>query len=212
MGAYRKPEVMSGRVLDLIRKYNVMERGQVELFFPGERTGVVRAMKRLEKNRQIFCNPYTGLVSSSEFAYSLKDEGTIGALWVLGDMMGKRQVEGHFLAQREDFPVRIVFFDRGEIYDILYVGAGDVKLVNGIYGKMRRPEGRHIVAIEDKELMGQIRIPDVVGFCLVRDCGEVEYYRKREENGGPRAGRGPAEGGPEAGWGYAGTSGGGGRD
>ena len=73
-----------------------MERGQVELFFPGERTGVVRAMKRLEKNRQIFCNPYTGLVSSSEFAYSLKDEGTIGALWVLGDMMGKRQVEAFY--------------------------------------------------------------------------------------------------------------------
>ena len=212
MGTYRNPEEMSGKVLDLIRKYNVMELGQVELFFPGERTGVIRAMRRLEKNRQIFRNPYTGLVSSSGFAYSVKDEGTIRALWVLGDMVGKRKIEGHFLAQREDFPVRIVFFDSGEIYDILYVGIGDVKLVNGIYGKMRRPEGRHIVVIEDKELMGQIKIPDVVGFCLVRDSGEVEYYRKREKNGGPRTGRRPAEGGPEAGGDYAGTSGGGWRN
>ena len=39
MGTYRNPEEMSGKVLDLIRKYNVMELGQVELFFPGERTG-----------------------------------------------------------------------------------------------------------------------------------------------------------------------------
>ncbi len=183
MGTYRNPEEMSGKVLDLIRKYNVMELGQVELFFPGERTGVIRAMRRLEKNRQIFRNPYTGLISSSGFAYSVKDEGTIRALWVLGDMVGKRKVESHFLAQREDFPVRIVFFDSGEIYDILYVGIGDVKLVNGIYGKMRRPEGRHIVVIEDKALMEQIQIPDVVGFCLVRDSGEVEYYRKREKTG-----------------------------
>ena len=49
----------------------------MELFFPGERTGVIRAMRRLEKNRQIFRNSYTGLVSSSGFAYSVKDEGTI---------------------------------------------------------------------------------------------------------------------------------------
>jgi len=212
MDTYQNPEEMSGKVLDLIRKYNVMERVQVEAFFPGERNGVIRAMKRLEKNRQIFRNPYTGLFSSSEFAYSLKDEGTIRALWVLADMVGKRQVEGHFLAQKEDFPVRIVFFSGQEIYDILYVGVGDVKLVNGIYGKMRRPEGRHMVAVEDKELMGQIQIPDVVGFCLVRENGEVEYYRKREKNGVGRAGRGSAEGGPEAGRGHAGTSGGGRRD
>ena len=46
MGTYRNPEEMSGKVLDLIRKYNVMELGQVELFFPGERTGVIRAMRR----------------------------------------------------------------------------------------------------------------------------------------------------------------------
>lgn len=212
MGSYQNPEEMSGKVLDLLRKYNVMEQGQVEAFFPGERNGVIRAMKRLEKNRQIFRNPYTGLFSSSEFAYSLKDEGTIRALWVLADMVRKRQVEGHFLAQKEDFPVRIVFFSGQEIYDILYVGAGDVKLVNGIYGKMRRPEGRHMVAVEDKELMGQIQIPDVVGFCLVRENGEVEYYRKREKNGVGRAGRGSAEGGTEAGGGHAGTSGGGWRD
>ncbi len=39
------------------------------------------------------------------------------------------------------------------------------------------------MVIEDKELMGQIQIPDVVGFCLVRNSGEVEYYRKREKSG-----------------------------
>ena len=39
------------------------------------------------------------------------------------------------------------------------------------------------ISIEDKEFMGQIQIPDVVGFCLVRNSGEVEYYRKREKSG-----------------------------
>lgn len=98
---------------------------------------------------------------------------------MLADMLGKRQVEGHFLAQKEDFPVRIIFFSGQEIYDIVYAGIGDVKLVNGIFGSMRRPEGKHIVAVEDKEVIGQIRIPGAAGFCLVRENGEVEYYRKR---------------------------------
>lgn len=179
MDTYRNPEEMSGKVLDLVRQYNVMEQGQVEAFFRGEKKAAARAIKRLEKNRQIIRNPYTGLLSSSEFAYSLKDEGTIKALWVLADLTGKREVEGHFLAQKEDFPVRIVFFSSQEIYDILYVGMGDVKLVNGIFGNMRRPEGRHIVVIEDRDVIRQIGIPNVVGFCLVKENGEVAYYRKR---------------------------------
>lgn len=180
MGVYRNPEEMSGQVLGLIRKYNVMELGQVEAFFPGAEKTAARAINRLKKNRQIVQNPYTGLIASNEFAYSLKDEGTIRALWVMADMMGKRKVEGHFLAEKEDFPVRIVFFGSQEIYDILYVGNGDLNLVNGIFGRIKRPEGKHIVVIEDKEIIGRIRIPDVAGFCLVRENGEVEYYRKRE--------------------------------
>ncbi len=93
------------------------------------------------------------------------------------------------------------------MYRLLVVD--DEEKIRKLIRKYAEFEGRHIVVIEDKELMGQIQIPDVVGFCLVRDSGEVEYYRKREKNGGPGSGRGPVEGGPETGRGHAGTSGGG---
>lgn len=183
MDAYRNPNEIVGKVLDLIRRYNVMTYGQICLFFPGEEKAAGRAVRKLEKNRQILKNPYTGLYASSEFAYSLKDDGTLMCLWVLADMIGKKPVEGHYLAEKEDYPIRIIFFSRQEIYDILYVGLGDVKLVNGIFAKSKRKGENHIIVVEERALLGQLEIPDVIGFCTVQE-GRVEYYRKTKDRGG----------------------------
>lgn len=182
MDSYRNPDEMAGRVLAVIRKYNVAAYSQICAFFPGEEKAIGRAVRKLEKNRQIYRNPYTGLYASSEFAYSLKDDRTILCLWVLTDLLGKRPVEGHYLAEKEDYPARILFFSGQEIYDILYVGAGDVKLVNGIFAKSRRQGENHIIAVEDKALIRQIEIPHVTGFCVVREGG-VKYYRKARRDG-----------------------------
>ena len=177
MDAYRNPEEMAVRVLELIRRYNVMAYEQVCAFFPGEEKAAGRACRKLEKTRQIIKNPYTGLYASSEFAYSLKDEGTLCCLWVLVDVLGKRKLENHYLAEKEEYPARIIFFSAQEIYDILYVGSGDLRLVNGIFAKGKRQGENHIVVVENVELIRQLEIPNVIGYCVVRE-GSVEYYRK----------------------------------
>ena len=180
MGGYVSPEVMEERALTAIRKYNVLYPEQLCRFFTGEENAASKAVSRLLKNRQVYRNSYTGLLASNEFAYSLKDEGTIQCLWVLIDMLHKREVEGHYLAVKEDFPVRVIFFSSQEIYDIIYVGLGDLKIVNGLYAKSRRPGENHIVVLEDKALIGQIEIPGTIGYCVVKEGGEVEYYRKKK--------------------------------
>lgn len=178
---YRNPADTAENVLNLIRQYNVMKPDQIEAFFPGQEKAVTRALKKLEKTRQIYRNPYTGLIASSEFAYSLKDDGTIKCLWILADMLRRKPVSGHYLAGKEDFPIRILFFSREEIYDILYVGAGDLKLVNGMFLKSRRAGENHIIAVEDGDLMGAIAVPGTIGYCLVKEDGHVEYYKKSVE-------------------------------
>lgn len=181
---YRNPEETAGRVLGLLRQYNVMKPEQIEAFFPGQEKAVARAVKKLEKTRQIYRKPYTSLLASSEFAYSLKDDGTIKCLWVLADMMRRKTVDGHYLAGKEDFPIRILFYSSAEIYDILYVGAGDLKLVNGMFLRSRRTGENHIIAVEDGELMGAVTVPGTIGFCLVKEDGRVEYYKKSVERSG----------------------------
>lgn len=179
MERYQNPKEMEGNVLNLIRQYNVIAPEQVCALFPGKEKAAVRAIKKLEKNRQLYRNPYTGLLASSEFAYSLKDEGTVLCLWVLAEFLKKGMVEIHFLAEKEEYPARILFFCRNEIYDILYVGAGDLKLVNGIFGKRKRSGENHVIVVEDKNLIGAIEVPGVIGFCVMKEGGEIEYYRKK---------------------------------
>ena len=181
---YRNPEETAGKVLGLLRQYNVMKPEQLEAFFPGQEKAAGRALKKLEKTRQIYRNPYTGLIASSEFAYSLKDEGTMKCLWVLADMMRRKPVDGHYLAGKEDFPIRILFYSGAEIYDILYVGDGDLKLVNGMFARSRRAGENHIIAVEDGNLMGVVAVPGTIGFCLVKEDGRVEYYKKSAERSG----------------------------
>ena len=94
-------------------------------------------------------------------------------------MMHKREVDGHYMAVKEDFPVRILFFCGQDIYDIIYIGIRDLKLVNGMFAKSRRSEENNIIVLEDKTLISQIEVPGIIGFCVVKEGGEVEYYRKR---------------------------------
>ena len=179
MTAYQNPEEAERKVLSMLRKYNVMYPEQMAAFFPEKEKSVLRAIKRLEKNRQLYQNPYTGLLASSENAYSLKDDGTISCLWVLADLCRRQPVEHHFLAEYEDFPVRILFISRQELYDVVYVDTGALKLVNGLYREGRRKEDNHIVVLESGELIRQVQIPDTIGYCVVQKGGLVEYYRKK---------------------------------
>lgn len=94
------------------------EAGAARGILSGTGEGGGPCVEKLEKTRQIYRNPYTGLIASSEFAYSLKDEGTMKCLWVLADMMRRKPVDGHYLAGKEDFPIRILFYSGAEIYDI----------------------------------------------------------------------------------------------
>ena len=69
MAVYISPEVMEERILMVIRKYNVLYMEQLLKFFDGEEKAAGKAVSRLLKNRQIYRNPYTGLLASNEFAY-----------------------------------------------------------------------------------------------------------------------------------------------
>ena len=183
MDAYVNPDDMERQVLGLVRKYNVMEYTQICAFFPGKEKAAGRAVKKLIRMRQIYQNPHTRLIAASEYAYSLKEEGAIRCLWVLIDILRKRRVDGNYLAQKEDFPARILMFSGEEIFDILYVAAGDVKLVNGIFLRGRKPGCHRIVVVEDGVLIGQLRIPEVIGYCVVKEGGVVGYYRRAHEEG-----------------------------
>ena len=117
------------------------------------------------------------MVAASEEAIAAKDLGTMKAVWVLVDVMKKKQVEEHFPASKEEYPVRIVFYGEGEIFDILYISEAEVTVVNNLFSRKKIDSCEHIIVVENPDYISAIHIADVIGYCVVKEGGEVEYYQ-----------------------------------
>lgn len=78
------------------------------------------------------------------------------------------------------YPVRIVLCGEGEIYDILYVSENEVQVTNNLFTRKMTDDCGHIVIVEKPGYIHEIRIPDVLGFCTVKEGGEIEYYRNAD--------------------------------
>lgn len=164
---------------ELVQKYHVLEKAQIYAYFAldGRDHFVGKAFKALEKERQVFIHPELEVVAASEEAIAAKDLGTMKAVWVLVDVMKKKQVEEHFPASKEEYPVRIVFYGEGEIFDILYISETEVTVVNNLFSRKKIDSCGHIIVVENPDYISAIHIADVIGYCVVKEGGEVEYYQ-----------------------------------
>lgn len=95
--------------------------------------------------------------------------------------MNQKKIEQHFLASKEEYPIRIIFVGDGEIYDILYIAPEDIELTNQLFVRKKIDGCGHVVVVEEPESIPKIRIPDVIGYCMVKGDGEVEYYQKESQ-------------------------------
>lgn len=177
-----KQRAVEREVKELVRKYNALYKSQLYGFFSrdGREQFVGRALKTLEKEREIYISQERKLVSVNEESCAAGDYGTLQSVWVLLGIMDQKKVEQHFLADREEYPVRIVFVGDGEIYDILYVSEAEVGITNYLFARKGIDSCGHIVVVENPESIPEIRIPDIVGFCTVKEDGKVAYYRRDE--------------------------------
>ena len=166
----------------LIQTYNVLLKSQIYAYFaktPRDHF-VGRAFKTLEKEKQIYIHQDLEMAAINEEAFKARNVGTLQAFWVLLDIMDQKEVDQHFLASKEEYPVRIVLCGEGEIYDILYVSENEVQVTNNLFTRKMTDDCGHIVIVEKPGYIHEIRIPDVLGFCTVKEGGEIEYYRNAD--------------------------------
>ena len=166
----------------LIQTYNVLLKSQIYTYFAKTQRDhfVGRAFKTLEKEKQIYIHQDLEMAAINEEAFKARNVGTLQAFWVLLDIMDQKVVDQHFLASKEEYPVRIVLCGEGEIYDILYVSENEVQVTNNLFTRKMTDDCGHIVIVEKPGYIHEIRIPDVLGFCTVKEGGEIEYYRNAD--------------------------------
>ena len=166
----------------LIHTYNVLLKSKIYAYFSKTQRYhfVGREFKTLEKEKQIYIHQDLEMAAINEEAFKARNVGTLQAFWVLLDIMDQKEVDQHFLASKEEYPVRIVLCGEGEIYDILYVSENEVQVTNNLFTRKMTDDCGHIVIVEKPGYIHEIRIPDVLGFCTVKEGGEIEYYRNAD--------------------------------
>lgn len=175
-----KQKYVERELKDLVQKYNVLDKSQIYDYFgkTGREHFVGRAIRALEKERSVYVCRETKQVASSDTAHLAWERGMSLSVWVLLDLMDQKKIEEHFAASKEEYPIRIVFVGDGEIYDILYAPPEDIEVTNQLFARKNIDGCGHIVIVEEPEDIPKIRIPDVIGFCTVKEEGQIEYYRK----------------------------------
>ena len=76
-----------------------------------------------------------------------------------------------------DFPVKLVFFADGELYEVACVEDGQEALVclalRGNKGGSRR-----IILVDSPAQIAKIDCPGISGFCTVEENGQTHYFKK----------------------------------
>lgn len=101
------------------------------------------------------------------------DRSLLAAVWVLADFID--QVEYHSVG---DYPVKIIFFANGEVYEIVHAAQGKEVLLSHILADPGEQPSRYLVLVDDPAQISELQIPNANGYCTVSPTGEVQYFKK----------------------------------
>ena len=93
-------------------------------------------------------------------------------MWVLLDFI--QRADYHVPA---DFPVKLVFFADGELYEVACVEDGQEALVcHALRGN--KGDSRRIILVDSPAQIAKIDCPGISGFCTVEENGQTHYFKK----------------------------------
>lgn len=166
----------TAELLRLVSLYPGIRKTQLLRFFPAKPDMILNLLSHLTKQGRI-------CISGSENYFpaglhdAVPDRRMIQAVWVLLDFI--EQTEFH---SPSDFPVNVIFFVAGELYEIISVPTGQEMLIAGALLHSRHSDSRRIVIVEDTAQIAELDFPGISGFCTVESEGQIHYYQKT--NGG----------------------------
>lgn len=149
---------------------------QLFRFYPGKEEKVKNLLSHLKRQGRITQREDDSYVPYKA-APGAVNGSTIKSVWILLDFIDR--IEFHSVS---DFPVKIIFFADGELYEIIPVPTGQEVLISQALLRNKESPGRRIVLVDMPEQISNIDFPGISGFCTVDSLGQTTYYQKT--NGG----------------------------
>lgn len=163
-------------ILRIINLYPGVQERQLYGFFPGREEKIRTLLSHLKKQGRI-----THLDTGNLFPYGKQtvssDVGLLRSVWVLLDFIDRAEFHS-----TSEFPVTIIFFADGELYEIVYVAIGQETLISHALSNKREAIGRRIVLVDDPAQISSLSFAGISGFCTADNAGNINYYKKT--NGG----------------------------
>lgn len=159
-------------LLRLVSMYPGIMEIQLLRFYPGKEAKVKNLLSHLAKQSRIFKREDGSYLPSGSKA-DVRANDTVRAVWVLLDFI--ERAEFHSVS---DFPVKIIFFAGGELYEIIPVPAGQETLVTRALRNDKENTCRRIVLVDSPGQIPFLGFSDISGFCTVDGSGHVTYYQK----------------------------------
>ena len=168
-----RAEIYGNEAADLLRTvtmYPGLSEQQLLCFHPGKEDTAKALLSHLERQGRIFQKNDGGYFPSGQPAKT--DGALVRAVWVLLDFIGR--VEYHAPA---DFPVKLVFFADGELYEVACVEAGQEALVCHAL-RSNKGDSRRFILVDSPAKIAKLDCPGISGFCTVEEDGRTNYYKK----------------------------------
>ncbi len=162
----------AAELLQEVSLYPGIRRVQLYGFHPGREDTVKTLLSHLKRQGRIAEAEDGGFYPYGECPRA-PDNSMVRAVWVLLDFLDR--VEFHLPG---DFPVKIVFFSGGVMYEIIHVAEGQEVLVSHVMGRNREDGSRRIVLVDGPGQIPLLDFPGISGICTADPAGNVNYYRK----------------------------------
>ena len=153
--------------------YPGLSSHQLGRFFNGKEDKIKTLLSHLKKQGRITCSQADCYIPAGSEA-NQPDISLIRTAWILIDFIDR--VEYH--CSTVEFPVKIIFLAKEELFEIIHVPTGQETLVSHLM-QTRSNDGSHrIVLVDAPEQIHQLNFPNISGFCTVNEAGKVSYYKK----------------------------------
>lgn len=162
-------------LLQIISMYPGLSERQLFRFFPEKESkaaNLLSYLKRQGRIRQTDTGGYLpyGAVSKYPKADAAK------AVWVLLDFLDRAEFHS-----ASEFPVSVIFFADGELYEIIPVPDGQETLISQALRQNGPALGKRLILVDRPEQITRLSMSGVSAFCTADDSGRVHYYQKQTE-------------------------------
>ena len=162
-------------ILNEISTYPGLLKKQIIQLHPGKESQTENILSFLQKQERIYRDKNKGFYKVG-CVDRRNHDAIVRSIWVLLDFL--TDVDYHAASE---YPVMIVFFIRGEEYQIIYAAEGNEGIIGAILRQQSEYNARRIILIDNPWQIENLLYAGITAYCTVTYDGQIHYYKEKRK-------------------------------